>query len=195
MRTDLNRHWTGLALGCLLGLPIAAVFHYWMWMLPCLAAGWCFAIASPHQPGAPPAPRRLKFSTSFLFSFILLVATILAVRAHQNTILNQFTENGIAYSELHFARPSGCQIVVQVDSYTFRIGDEETTDTSDAAMCLRKRVDSLLNAGASPTQISIVCEASSNRDRSRIWLLRSAFDNVRGRELRVAFRPLSSSAN
>lgn len=194
-RTDLNRKWTGLALGCLLGLPIAAVFHYWMWMLPCVAAGWCFGLASPEKPVELPTPRRLGFSVAFLLSFVLLFATILAARTHQNTVLNQFTENGIEYSQLHFGRPSDCRIVVQVDSYRFRIGTEETTDRSDAVMSLRKRVDSLLDAGTSPAQISIVCEASNQRDRNRIWSLRNAFDNVRGRQLHVSFRPPSSSEN
>lgn len=195
MRTDLNRNWTGLALGCLLGLPIAAVFHYWMWMLPCLAAGWCFGLASQDKPVEVPTPRRLRFSVAFLLSFVLLFATILAARTHQHRVLNQVTENGIEYSQLHFGRPTDCRIVVQVDSYRFRFGNEETADSSDAVVSLRKRVDSLLDAGTSPTQISIVCEASNQRDRSRIWLLRSAFDNVRGRELQVSFRPPSSSAN
>lgn len=187
LHPSLSRHWSGLVIGLLLGLSLAAVFRYWFWMLPMMAAGWIIGLAS-HNTNESTLRLRPRLTLAMLLSLVVLVATLLTVWSQQNKLIARYNNNGAEFSQTFFGRPNSCRIVVKIESGLYVIGEEKTDDYAIAARTLRTLINRFVGAGTSPHEISIICEASNQLDKDRIWMLREAFDNVDGHELNVSFR-------
>lgn len=194
LHPSLSRHWFGLVIGLLLGLSLAAVFHYWFWVLPMTAAGWSIGLAS-HNTNERTLGFRPRLTLAMLLSLVVLAATIMAVRSQQNKIMARYINNGAEFSPTYFGRPTNCRIVIKIESGIYTIGEEKTEDYAKAVKTLKTIIEAFLEAGTSPQEISIICEASNPYDENCFWMLQEAYYNVNGHQLNVRFRKTSPEPN
>ena len=182
--TGMPKFVEGALLGLLLGLPVGAAFSYWPIAAVFATLGCVLSCVSMRRSTN---VRSLRLST--LLAMVAMISTVVWIYTLQQNRFKSLESSAVQIDRTGLSFSPTCNIIISVNAngeYVF--GQDTSKDYMDAVDFLASQIEILLQSGAKPQDITIVGVTPHDiRHDQKIWMLREAFENVRGTNLHVRF--------